>query len=260
MEDFGYKKDEKHSKFFDFSKKSFLLGATLFSISCFVYVTINAYYFVYQDAASNIEVIKAEEGPMKVFEKKAEEGEASMQIDRTIYEDIFGNKSQQKKVTNPTIRKAPTPAIPPANIKNDRRLIKEPSDLQETEEKEQKIITFSNVKEPTSKDFLTKISGKERVIEPKAKKDNSQKRLIRVQIAAMTSEEAAQESWRQVSRISAELFAGLKPFIVEADLGKRGIFYRLQIGNFFNQIEAEEFCNKYVSQANKSRGDCIIVE
>jgi hypothetical protein len=43
-------------------------------------------------------------------------------------------------------------------------------------------------------------------------------------------------------------------------LGKRGIFYRLQIGEFFNQIEAEEFCGKYVAQTKKSRADCIVVE
>ena len=51
-----------------------------------------------------------------------------------------------------------------------------------------------------------------------------------------------------------------KYFIEEADLGRRGVFYRLQIGDFFNQIDAEEFCTRFVSQAQKTRSDCIIVE
>ena len=267
MEDFGYKKDEAQSKFSDISKKGFLIGATLFSIACFVYVTINASYFVYQDENSDIEVIKAEEGPIKVVEEKPEEAAGSMQIDRTIYEDIFGNKERRKEMANPKIHSAPAPALPPKTTEADRRLIKEaaptiaePKAVAKTQD--QKIVVFSDSakKEEPAKDLLTKTKGEGREVAAKPAAAKSQKRSIRVQVAAMTSKAAADESWTKLSKLYSSLFSGLKPFVEEANLGKRGVFYRLQIGNFFNQVEAEEFCNKYVAQTKKSRGDCIVVE
>lgn len=267
MEDFGYKKDESQSRFSDVTKKAFLIGATLFSIACFVYVTINAYYFVYQDENSDIEVIKAEEGPIKVVEEKPADGEGSMQIDRTIYEDIFGNKARRKEVANPKIRSSETPALPPKMVEIDRRLIKEntPSSVVEkptAAKPEQKIVVYSDAakKDTPSKDLLTKTSGEERVSPVKPAPVKSQKRSVRVQIAAMTSKAAADENWSKISKLNSSLFSGLKPFIEEANLGKRGIFYRLQVGNFYNQVEAEEFCNKYVTQTKKNKGDCIVVE
>ena len=267
MEDFGYKKDETQSKFSDISKRGFLIGATLFSIACFVYVTIDAYYFVYQDENSDIEVIKAEEGPIKVIEEKPEEAAGSMQIDRTIYEDIFGNKERRKEMANPKIHSAPAPALPPKAAEVDRRLIKEAAPIAQpkavAKTQEQKIVVFSDAakKEEPAKDLLTNTKGEGRAVAVKpAAAPKSQKRSIRVQVAAMTSKGAADESWVKLSKLYSGLFSGLKPFVEEADLGKRGIFYRLQIGTFFNQVEAEEFCNKYVTQTKKGRGDCIVVE
>ena len=274
MEDFGYQKDETKSKFSELTKRGFLVGATLFSIACFIYITVNAYYFVYEDKESDIEIIKAEEGPIKVLEEGANETD-SMQIDRSIYEDIFGNQKVKKEVVNAKIRNAPTPALPPKSAEIDRRLIREQtpptlisSDSKKPEiarsNKEEKIIVYSNAKsEGPSKDLLTKTDGKEREVTEKSMEKppvKSQKRAVRVQVAAMTSKSAADDSWNRLNRLYPSLFSGLKSFTEEVNLGKRGIFYRLQIGNFYNQIEAEEFCNKYVAQAQKSRADCIIVE
>ena len=44
------------------------------------------------------------------------------------------------------------------------------------------------------------------------------------------------------------------------NLGKKGIFFRLQIGNFSDQVEAEGFCKKYILQMQKAKADCIVVE
>jgi hypothetical protein len=261
MEDFGYKKDETKNKFSDVGKKTFLIAATLFSIGCFIYITVSAYYFVYQDKNSDIEVIKAEAGPIKVVEEKAENGGSAMQIDRTIYEDIFGNKAAKKDGTNLKIRTAPSPALPPKMLEIDRRLIK---DLVDTNEEKPAIIeekTAANSFDKTKKENAPKNLSETQTSEESATpKNKTKKRLIRVQIAAMTSKLSANQSWESTSRLHSQLFNGLKPFIEEANLGKRGIFYRLQIGNFFNQVEAEEFCEKYVLQTKKSRGDCIVVE
>lgn len=289
MEDFGYKKDDAGGKFSDLTKKIFLVGATLFSIAFFGYVTLNAYYFVYQDKDSDIEIIKAEEGPIKVLEENNIESKDALQIDRSIYEDIFGNKKESLKQGNPKIHSAPEPVLPPKSAELDRRLIKSRDvmlqesvpdidsnpEIKKAEAKKpearaqekQKIIIYSEnnkaaegSKAPApTQDLLTKTDGETRTIKtkPAAK---SEKRAVHVQVAAMTSKSAAQEQWEKLNRLYPSLFSGLKSFTEEVNLGKRGVFYRLQIGNFYNQIEAEEFCNRYVAQTQKSKADCIVVE
>jgi len=261
MEDFGYQKDGDQQKFSDLTKRIFLIGATLFSIACFIYVTVNAYYFVYQDKNADIETIKSPEGPIKVIEEEQNSaGNNSIQIDRTIYEDIFGNKKANLKPLNPKIRNAPEPALPPKKtdvVQESAPILK----IEKVPAKEEKIGVFSDQKKEPTKDLLTKTEGEERAaVPPKAKPATEKKRAVRVQIAAMTSKSAAEENWDRLNRLHSSVFSGLKSFIEEVNLGKRGIFYRLQIGNFYNQIEAEEFCNRYVAQAKKSKADCIVVE
>lgn len=256
MEDFGYSRSEEQSRASSLIKKIFLVGATLFSIACFIYVTIHAYYFVYQDKNGNIETIKSPEGQIKIIEEEQNPvANNSLQVNRSIYEDIFGNKKDSLKQKNIKIRNAPEPALPP-------KLSTESSKNNLTEKsKNQKMIVYSdqenNGETLQDKDLLTKTRGENKVI---AAKKPEKKSGVRVQIAAMASKNSAKEFSDKLAHLYPSLFSRTKFFTEEVDLGKRGIFYRLQIGNFFNQVEAEEFCNRYVVQTQKSKADCIVVE
>ncbi|OFW80475.1 MAG: hypothetical protein A2887_05060 [Alphaproteobacteria bacterium RIFCSPLOWO2_01_FULL_40_26] len=252
MEDFGYQRDGETNKFSEAVKRVFLVFATLFSLAVFVYVTINAYYFIYQDKNADIETIKSPEGPIKVIEE--EQNQNAAQIDRSIYEDIFGSKKESLKTENVKVRKLPEAPRPPIQREENKK--------ENTATKEQKIIVYSNKNETKpAHDLLTNLQGEKRdnTASP-APKPSNKKRAVRVQVAAMTSKEAAEENWKRLNRLHPNLFSGYKPIIEKADLGKRGIFYRLQVGDFYNQIDAEEFCNRYVIQAHKTRADCIVVE
>ncbi len=268
MEDFGYQKDGSKNEFPSLFKKAFLFAATLFSITCFVYVTVNAYYFVYQEKNGDVETIKSPEGLIKVFEdEQTAGGNPAMQINRSIYEDIFGNKKESLQQANPKIRNSPEPALPPKPaqiVKESLPIVSSTAEVKQApvQKQEQKIVVYSDQekKESPSKDLLTKTDGKIRNAAPAKIVTQDKKRAVRVQIAAMASKEAAKENWKKLNQLYPSLFSGLKSFTEEVSLGKRGIFYRLQIGEFFNQIEAEEFCSKYVAQTKKSRADCIVVE
>jgi len=83
---------------------------------------------------------------------------------------------------------------------------------------------------------------------------------IKVQLAALSSKNSAEKLWQELQKENNKLFKNLSPTIEEANLGKRGVFFRLKAGNFFNQIEAENFCKKYISFKSKSGADCLIVE
>ncbi|MEQ8736566.1 MAG: SPOR domain-containing protein [Rhodospirillaceae bacterium] len=63
-----------------------------------------------------------------------------------------------------------------------------------------------------------------------------------IQIAALRSEEAAQAEWQRISSRYASLLAAYRPVIVRADLGERGIFFRLRAGPVNGRPAADELC------------------
>lgn len=76
-----------------------------------------------------------------------------------------------------------------------------------------------------------------------------------VQIAAFRSEEAAESAWALAVKKSPDIYTGAPKRIQRADLGAKGIFYRLRVGGFAERGEASTFCS-----AIKSVGDnCIVV-
>lgn len=238
MEDFGYQKTSDKHALPGAAKRILLAFATLFSLAIFVYITVSAYYFVHQDKDADIETIKSPEGPIKVAQEEANE---EIQVDHAIYEDIFGNKQAATKRKNVKIRAHPEPALPPAK------------DSAPKAKEAQKIVVYSAEKKEKEVEKRDNTA-------PAPKPKSGGKKIVRVQIAAMSSRDAASEHWQKLSGRYSSIFSDLKPFIEKVDLGKRGIFFRLQVGNFPSQIEAEKFCGQYVIQTRKNSADCIVVE
>ncbi|MEO0982464.1 MAG: SPOR domain-containing protein [Pseudomonadota bacterium] len=76
-----------------------------------------------------------------------------------------------------------------------------------------------------------------------------------VQIAALRSESAAEEAWSRAAGASPSLYQGAQKRIQRADLGARGVFYRLRAGAFAERAAATEFCDALKAGG----GDCIVV-
>ena len=76
-----------------------------------------------------------------------------------------------------------------------------------------------------------------------------------VQIAAFRSEEAAEAAWRKASGSRPDMYRGAAKHIQRADLGAKGVFYRLRVGAFAERSDATAFCT-----ALKAAGEnCIVV-
>lgn len=77
-----------------------------------------------------------------------------------------------------------------------------------------------------------------------------------VQIAALRDPARAEQTWTALVERNPGLFEGAEKRIQRADLGARGVFYRLRAGAFADREEATSFCT-----AIKSTGtDCIVVQ
>ena len=75
-----------------------------------------------------------------------------------------------------------------------------------------------------------------------------------LQLYSVQSEERANSGWERLKAQHGELLTGLAPDIQRADLGERGVFYRLRIGPFTDRPSAEALCAQL-----KERGqDCLV--
>lgn len=68
-----------------------------------------------------------------------------------------------------------------------------------------------------------------------------------VQIASAASENAAWSTWKKMQSRNKAL-QSLKPSVVKADLGSKGIFYRVRLHGFDEQSAAKSACNKLKSK------------
>ena len=77
----------------------------------------------------------------------------------------------------------------------------------------------------------------------------------RVQLVALRTEQLALAEWEKLKKANPDLFNGLKPNVVRADLGEKGIYYRLQAGPLAGAAQATDLCEK----AKSRKLGCIVV-
>jgi tetratricopeptide (TPR) repeat protein len=68
-----------------------------------------------------------------------------------------------------------------------------------------------------------------------------------VQLASAVSEDAAWTTWKNMQKTNKAL-AGIKPVVIKADLGVKGIFYRVRLAGFDVQKDAQSACQKLKSK------------
>ena len=65
-----------------------------------------------------------------------------------------------------------------------------------------------------------------------------------IQLASLRSEDGARATWKRLLAAHPDLLGGLAPFVERADLGDKGVYYRLQAGSLSNLSDAQDLCGK----------------
>lgn len=71
-----------------------------------------------------------------------------------------------------------------------------------------------------------------------------------VQVASATTEDAAWSTWKKMQSRN-KVLASKKPVVVRADLGTKGVFYRVRLVGFDSQSDASSTCSKLKSRGVK---------
>lgn len=74
------------------------------------------------------------------------------------------------------------------------------------------------------------------------------------QLAALQSEAAVDAAWRRYSSRAPDLFSQARLDVERADLGQRGVYYRIRAGYFSDRENASRFCER-IRQMGQ---DCIV--
>lgn len=77
-----------------------------------------------------------------------------------------------------------------------------------------------------------------------------------VQLASVLSEQAALAEWGRISRKNKDILGSFAPVVTRADLGEKGVFYRLRTGPLADKAAAESLCSS-LAAANVG---CIVVK
>ena len=76
----------------------------------------------------------------------------------------------------------------------------------------------------------------------------------RIQLGSVRSEEQARQEWERIKRRNADLLGGLSATPVRADLGDKGVYYRIQAGPVGDPAKAERIC----AELKQRNVGCII--
>jgi cell division septation protein DedD len=79
---------------------------------------------------------------------------------------------------------------------------------------------------------------------------------FRVQVAATRDDATARSEWERLKKAHEDLLGDLSPTVVKADLGDKGVFYRVQAGPVADHDKAEKLCG----ELKKFAIACIIVK
>ena len=76
-----------------------------------------------------------------------------------------------------------------------------------------------------------------------------------VQLASVKSDASARKEWKRLRKAHPDLFDDLAVDVQRADLGDRGIFYRIRTGPFPNRATAQDMC----WQIKAAKLGCLVV-
>lgn len=248
----------------------------LMALAAFVVVM----WFVFQDDRSGntistgtaIPVVRAPDGPDR--ERPADPGGAEVpDRDKSVFETFSGDTEEREETVERLLPppEAPLPdTVPPARPETDS----------ETDSEADRVIDVAKRPEPvppprdgaavasepvaparseqepaqTIADLVARTEPKPApapvpVPQPKPEAEAAPQPQPagptgdwQVQLAAFRDEASANAAWKALQKKFPDQLSALEPTIIRADLGDRGIYYRLRTGDFTSKQAADSFC------------------
>lgn len=178
-----------------------------------------------EEALTGAKVIRIEEDKSAAAaEKAAKEAEEKAKAEKLAAENAAKDAEEKAKIAREAEEKAKAEKLAAENAAKD-----------------------AAEKAKAEKVAVEKAQAQAKTVEaqPKAateSKPAAQQGSYNVQLGAYRSEQEAREAWASMQKKYKQM-ANFSPVIVKADLGEKGVYYRLRTGGFSTAGEAKAFCN-----------------
>lgn len=198
-----------------------------------------------------IQIISAEEKPVKV-KPDSPGGMIIPHTDKEVYELISPQRTNGPEVS---IQQAPeTPVVEHPFTASNASPMGDTISLEELSPgRGQKIFIKSDVVNLRVEENKTEIMPK-----PQPKKKASPApapKGIMVQLASLSTEKLAEREWALIKKKHWPVLKNFRSRIIKANLGKKGVFYRVQVGPLKNRTVADDVCRN----VKKKGGSCFVV-
>jgi cell division protein FtsN len=188
-------------------------------------------WYAYQTGASQVVVIKADATPVRARPENAG-GREFLHQEKTIYEAINPEPSAPLRVTLQPA--AQEPQLMSADEKVAEILQRAVSDAQKkaAEVKPAPVVVEAPKPAPKAEPAPAPVAA--------ALATSGE----RVQLGAFRSKAEAEKNWQKIARAHGSLLKGKPHQVVRADLGSKGVFYRLRVAGFNDADAAKALCKR----------------
>ncbi len=124
---------------------------------------------------------------------------------------------------------------------------------------EKNIVNVQPVARPEVKEIAVKVQETPKT--PVVEKKVEQKTAIssqdwKIQILSSRDKNSVEKAWLSMKAKNSDLLSNVPHEVVSADLGSRGVFYRLRVGSFADRKLADDLCSKLKSR----KVDCFVIK
>ena len=196
--------------------------AALAAFGMFTAVVLVAYEEDMKSGEVIVPIVRAEKAPIKM-RPETPGGMAVPFQDKLVYDQLSEAGQGAEKT-----RLLPPPETPVALPKAPAASPKAPADAQTDGDGPPKTEILRRLEMATPSVKVAPVAGK----------------TLRVQIASLRSEQAARDQWARLQKAQGDLVGALAPHVQRADLGARGVFFRLQAGPLADVAAAKALCAK----------------
>ena len=243
----------------------FIISILIIVLFCFIIFRSYKIYKI-KSNVGNLPIIRSDVEIIKIKKDNRELKEIDV---NSFYktEEITESNFEKHNLDN-TINNIVTTSAVEEITKNDQKPVIKEEEIQKDDFLD--LVDNSNVvydaaaqkyvQIPTETSNIKELVVNEKQEENTIKVDDVDDKFFKAQLVALRNQQQADNFINETKKKYSSILKNLNIFTVKIDLKEKGVFYRVQVGNFNTKEDAKKFCEEYVRLANKNLTNCIVVK
>ena len=246
-------------------KKYIVFALSIFIIMLFIFIILKSYkIYKIKNNVNNLPIIRSDVEIIKIKKDNRELKEIEV---NSFYktEEIDESNFEKHNLDNTINDIVTTSAVEEITKQKtaDKEFVEEKKDdfldLVDDNTITYDVATQKYVQAPVETSNIKELVVNEKQEENNIEKKDVDNRFFKAQLIALRNQQQADNFINETRKKYTNILKNLNIFTVKIDLKEKGIFYRVQVGNFNTKEDAKKFCEEYVRIANKNLTNCIVV-